>query len=170
MRITKILVVLSTFLCLAQSAIAATNKSDKQVGIGFGPVGTSSLDSFPYALQAVLEGTYRKKNFGLSILATATSSTNVNGTYQFGSGEGYQQTFLEPRVYLGVLKLGFAVGLNLSGGTSGEIQSMVSYGPMAGIEIPFKRFSLGVDGRYLLSSAVANPAPISIIAMFRFGF
>jgi len=165
------LIPLLVILTLSTQANAAALKKDKQIGLGLGTVSAYPVTNFPYALTALLEGTYRIKNFGLSILATATSSPKTDGTYWFGSDRGgYQQTFVEPRVYLGALHLGFAVGLNLSSGGSGEIQSVASYGPMAGIEIPMGRFSLGVDGRYLMVSSGSNPTPLSTVLMFRFAF
>jgi len=158
------------FLVLVFASVdvtAANSQNNLQVGLGMGAVSPYPVSNYPESLVAVLEGTYRKSIFGLSILATATSSQKIDGTYWFGSQGGYQQTFLEPRVYLSVFHLGFAFGLNLSSGTEGEIQGVASYGPMFGIEVPLGRFSLGVDSRYLLTSG-SNPASLSTIMMFRF--
>lgn len=165
-HLSKALFVLA-LVALSSGQVRAADKTRLQAGFGFGMVSPYPKPSFPRALMGVLEGTYRWKFFGASILATATSSPKINGTYYFASQGGYQQTLLEPRVYFNIFHLGFAVGLNLSQGTTGEVQSVVSYGPMFGIEIPIGRFSIGADARYLHSSG-ANPSPLSTVMMFRF--
>lgn len=165
MRIAKFHFILFFFITAFHFA-HSSDKEDKQVGLGFGIASPSSPVS-TYALTALLEGTVRfNPFFGVSILATATSSPQIAGTYWFGSNGGYQQTFIEPRLYLKIVHVGFAVGLDLAS-NGGTIQGLVSYGPMAGIEIPIGRFSVGADARYVMKSA-SNPSPLSILAMFRF--
>ncbi len=157
-------------LCLLTSSFhrarAASQNGDKQVGLGLGIASPTPIGV--YALTAMLEGTMRFSPFlGVSILASATSSAQIGGTYFFGSNGGYQQTFVEPRFYLNVFHFGFALGLELSPDGSGTIQGAVSYGPMIGFEIPIKRFSVGVDARYIAKSG-SNPSPLSLLTVFRF--
>jgi len=165
-RLIQLLLVLNLAVVYSANVRAET---DRQIGLGFGAASTYPVTTFPSALMAVVEGTYRWKYFGLAVLGAATSSQKVGGTYWFGSQGGYEQAFLEPRLYLSIVHLGVSFGLNLSQGTSGVIQTIPSYGPMLGIEIPLGRFSLGVDGRYLFSSG-SNATPLSTVLMGRFRF
>lgn len=170
-RLAKILIAFSLFSVCSANVYCDTTKVDRQVGFGLGAASPyPATGSFPFALTAVLEGTYRWKVLGLSILATATSSPKTGGTYWFGSNGGYQQTLLEPRLYLSILHVGLSLGVNLTEGSSGVIQTIASYGAMAGIEFPLGRVSLGADARYLWVSSGANPTPLSAILMFRFHF
>lgn len=169
-RLSKILIVFSLLSFCSAKVYCDTAKGDRQLGFGLGAASPyPATGSFPFALTAVLEGTYRWKVLGLSILATATSSPKTGGTYWFGSNGGYQQTLLEPRLYLSLFHLGLSMGVNLTEG-SGVIQTIASYGAMAGIEFPLGRCSLGADGRYLWVSSGSNPTPLSAILMFRLAF
>lgn len=168
LRRTGFLLVLLLATFVSPGAHGASKKYQRQVGLGFGTVTPFPVGSFPYALTAVLEGTYRWKFLGLSILATATSSPKTDGTYWFGSRGGYQQVFLEPRIYLSIFRVGGSIGVKLSSGSSGTIEGFGSYGPMFGVEVPIRRFSVGLDNRYLFT--VGQPSLLSTVLMFRFGF
>ncbi len=166
MRSAKYLFVVLFLTIGFHAAQGNSEKRNVQVGGGLG-FATPTSPIGAYALTAILEGTMRLHPvFGVSILATATSSPSVGGTYSFTNG-GKQQTFLEPRLYLKILHIGFAVGLDLSSGSSGTMQGIVSYGPSAGIELPINQFSLGVDARYLMNSS-ASAAPLTLLGMVRF--
>lgn len=151
-------------------SFGASSKRSTQFGLGAGiasPTPTSLSSISTYALTTQLEGTmFFGRFFGISILATATSSPRTGGTYWFGTNGGYQQTFIEPRIYLTILHVGFAAGLDLAS-NGGTIQGIPSYGPMAGIEIPLGRFSIGADARYIFKTG-SNPSPLTLLAMLRF--
>lgn len=167
---TTIYVLFVVLMFLSSIPSYAKGKQNLQAGLGFGAVSPYPISGFPYALQGVLEGTYRYKSFGLSLLATATSSPKVGGTYWFDSNGNSQQALIEPRLYLtNWIHAGLVLGVNIAGGgTSGEIESFGSYGGMAGIEIPLGRFSFGADARYLMAFSGTNPTPFAAVAMLRF--
>lgn len=169
-RIGKSVLVGCFLMFISLPAHAASDKHFKQLGIGLGTVSPYPVTSFPYALMAAIEGTYRWNVVGLSIVGTLTSSPHQADGYRFApESGGIQQTFLEPRLYMSILHAGFSIGFKLSQNSSGTIEGVLSYGPMLGFEIPFGRVSLGVDGRYLLVSN-SNPAPLSTVMMIRFKF